>query len=67
MNRLYWTELGGYRPNCLIHLEWKPRAEDAEGKLVEGHRILFEETQSLLNERILDRLGVCRLNSACSS
>ncbi|KAJ4320126.1 hypothetical protein N0V84_006013 [Fusarium piperis] len=67
VTRLYWTELGGHRPSCLIHLEWKPRAEDPEGKLVEGYKVLFEETQTLVKERLLDRLQVRRLNSACSS
>ncbi|UPL00805.1 hypothetical protein LCI18_011739 [Fusarium solani-melongenae] len=67
MNRLYWSELGGHRPSCLMHLEWKARAEDPQGKLLEGHKILFEETQTLLGQRIFDRLRVCRLNTTSSS
>ncbi|KAL2687622.1 hypothetical protein Neosp_005184 [[Neocosmospora] mangrovei] len=63
MTRLYWSELGGYRPSFLIHLEWKARADDPQGKLLEGHKVLFEETQTLLKRRLLDRLRVCRLNT----
>ncbi|EEU42508.1 uncharacterized protein NECHADRAFT_80115 [Fusarium vanettenii 77-13-4] len=63
MTRLYWSELGGYRPSSLIHLEWKARADDPQGKLLEGHKVLFEETQTLLKHRLLDRLRVCRLNT----
>ncbi|RSM00863.1 hypothetical protein CDV31_011616 [Fusarium ambrosium] len=67
VTRLYWSELGGYRPSCLIHLEWKSKAEDPKGKLLEGHKMLFDETQTLLKERLLDRLRVCRLNTSSST